>query len=75
MYITKGSVFPGVSLLLSGVFQVCSSPLQGELRLLLLVLDDLADGLPGGGDAVFDTQVQQVLVVLRGRELVTVLHL
>lgn len=62
-----------------GVFQGRSSPLQGELRLLLLVLDDLADGLPGGGDAVFDAQVgvevQQVLVLLRGRELVAVLRL
>lgn len=29
-------------------------PLQGELCLLLLVLDDLTDGLPGRRDALFD---------------------
>lgn len=53
------------------------SPLQSELRLLLLVLDDLTDGLPGGRDALLHGQVrvkvQQVLVLLRGRCLITVL--
>lgn len=53
-------------------------PLQSELRLLLLVFDDLTDGLPGRGDqALFDAQVRvevhQVLVLLGGRRLVTVL--
>ena len=52
-------------------------PLERELCLLLLVLDDLTDGFPGGRDAVFDAQlgveVHQVLVVLRGRRLVAVL--
>lgn len=52
-------------------------PLQRELCLLLLVLDDLTDGLPGGRDALFDGQVwvkvRQVLVFLRGRCLITVL--
>lgn len=32
-------------------------PLQSELRLFLLVLDDLTDGLPGGTDALFNGQV------------------
>lgn len=54
-------------------------PLQGELCLFLLVLDDLTDGLPGGRDALFDGQVRvevhQVLVFLRGRCLITVLCL
>lgn len=54
------------------------SPLQSELRLFLLVLDDLADGLPGGRDALLDAQVQadvhQVLVLVRGQRLITVLR-
>ena len=52
-------------------------PLQSELCLFLLVLNDLTDGLPGGRDALFDGQVwvkvRQVLVLLRGRCLITVL--
>lgn len=56
-----------------------SSPLQSQLRLLLLVLDDLTDGLSGRDHVVFDAQVwvkvQQVLVLLGGRELVAVLRL
>lgn len=58
---------------------VRSSPLQSELRLLLLVLDDLTDGFSGRDDVLFDAQfwvkVHQVLVLFRGRELVTVLGL
>lgn len=54
-------------------------PLQSELRLLLLVFYDLADGPPGGREALFDAQVRvevhQVLVLLRGRCLVAVLCL
>lgn len=84
--------FSGVShcltSLLCGMCAVCcrpvgllvrSSPLQSELRLLLLVLDDLTDGFSGRDDVLFDAQfwvkVHQVLVLFRGRELVTVLRL
>lgn len=50
-------------------------PLQSELCLLLLVLDDLADGPPALFDVQVRVKVHQVLVLLRGRRFVAVLCL
>lgn len=50
-------------------------PLQSELCLLLLVLDDLADGPPALFYVQVRVKVHQVLVLLRGRCLVAVLCL